>query len=219
MKSETQEYFARELAASGLGSLAGSLEPAFEMLAGAFRRGGKLLVCGNGGSAADSEHIVGELMKEFRIRRPLPEEQVSLLAGMWGEEGRLLGRRLQGALPAISLVSQVSLGTAMANDAGADLVFAQQVYAYGRPGDAFLGISTSGNAANVVAACLAARALGLRTLALTGQDGGRLKEVCELALLAPASSTSEIQLWHMRCYHLLCAMLELEIFGSPGQGG
>ena len=217
MEFRTREHFSRELAASGLEALAGPLEGAFAMLADCFRRGGKVLVCGNGGSAADSEHIVGELMKEFRIRRPLPEEDQARLRGLWGEEGRRLGQGLQGALPAISLVSQVSLCTAMANDAGADLVFAQQVYAYGRPGDALLGISTSGNAANVVAACRAARAFGLRTLAFTGGDGGRLKEVCELSLQAPASATSEIQLWHMRCYHLLCAMLELEMFGSPGR--
>jgi D-sedoheptulose 7-phosphate isomerase len=115
-------------------------------------------------------------------------------------------------------VSQVSLGTAVANDLGADLVFAQQVYGYGRPGDALIAISTSGNASNVLAACRTARAFGLKVLGFSGADGGQLAPACDLCLRAPASETSQVQVWHLRAYHLLCALLEAELFG-PLEGG
>jgi D-sedoheptulose 7-phosphate isomerase len=219
MKAHTWELFERELRAGRLEPLQGALEGAFDLLAGTFRAGGKVLVCGNGGSAADSEHIVGELMKGFRSRRELPAADRERLAAAWGEEGRALAGRLQRALPAISLVSQVSLGTAVANDLGAELVFAQQVYGYGRPGDLLLAISTSGNAANVLAACRTARAFGLRVLGFSGQDGGRLSGLCDLCLRPPASETSEVQVWHLRAYHLLCAALEQELLGpAAGEG-
>jgi D-sedoheptulose 7-phosphate isomerase len=213
MKPETKALFYRELEAGGLAALADSLEQAFLLLSTCFRSGGKLLVCGNGGSAADAEHIVGELMKGFRSLRPLPREHQERLSARWGEEGRLLAGTLQCALPAISLVSQVSLGTAVANDMGAELVFAQQVYGYARSEDALLAISTSGRAQNVLAACRVARALGIRVLGLTGADGGELKNICDLTIQAPAQMTHEIQIWHMRVYHLLCAVLEEEFFG------
>ena len=218
MKARTGELFEKELRAGKLEPLREELLAAFELLAGALGAGGKVLVCGNGGSAADSEHIVGELMKGFRSRRELPAADRERLEGAWGEEGRVLAGRLQRALPAISLVSQVSLGTAVANDLGADLVFAQQVYGYGRAGDALIAISTSGNAANVLAACRTARAFGLIVVGLTGRQGGELARVCDRCLRAPATETSEVQVWHLRCYHLLCAALELELLGS-GAGG
>jgi D-sedoheptulose 7-phosphate isomerase len=217
MKEHTRRLFERELRAAKLEPLRESLEGAFGLLAGALGSGGKVLVCGNGGSAADSEHIVGELMKGFRSRRELPPADRQRLQAACGEEGRALAARLQRALPAISLVSQVSLGTAVANDLGADLVFAQQVYGYGRPGDALIAISTSGNAPNVLAACRTARAFGLLVLGLSGQDGGRLGGLCDLCLRAPASETSEVQVWHLRAYHLLCAAVEAELLG-PGEG-
>jgi len=216
MKPETRTLFERELASSGLEMLAAPLEQAFTLLASCYREGGKVLVCGNGGSAADSEHIVGELMKGFRSVRPLPPEHREQLVRSWGEEGRQLAERLQRALPAISLVSQVSLGTAVANDQGADLQFAQQVYGYGRPGDVLVGISTSGKAVNVLAACRVARAFGLVILGLTGAGGGPLAELSDLAVRAPAAATAEVQLWHLRIYHLLCAVLEEEFFGGTG---
>ena len=214
MNGQTSELFERELRAGGLQALRGTLAEAFELLAGALRVGGKVLTCGNGGSAADSEHIVGELMKGFRSRRPLPPADRQRLESSGGAEGRALAGRLQRALPAISLVSQVSLGTAVANDLGADLVFAQQVYGYGRPGDALIAISTSGNAGNVLAACLTARAFGLKVLGLSGADGGRLAGLCDLCLRAPATDTAEVQVWHLRAYHLLCALLEAELLGQ-----
>jgi len=214
MKAQTGELFERELRAGNLEPLREALPAAFDLLAAALSAGGKVLVCGNGGSAADSEHIVGELMKGFRSRRALPPADRERLESAWGAEGRALAGRLQRALPAISLVSQVSLGTAVANDLGADLVFAQQVYGYGRAGDALIAISTSGNAANVLAACRTARAFGLKVLGMSGAEGGELARICDLCLRAPASETSEVQVWHLRAYHLLCALLEAELLGQ-----
>ncbi len=190
-----------------------ALEAAFEALTSCFRAGNKLLICGNGGSAADTEHIVGELMKGFRSRRPLPEADVARLRELYGNNGEDIARRLQGALPAISLVSQISLATAVANDVSADMVFAQQVFGYGRPGDALLAISTSGNAPNVINAVKVARALDVKTIALTG-EGGALKELTEISINVPGGDTARIQEYHMSIYHTLCAALEAELF--PG---
>ncbi len=188
-----------------------ALESAFETLTSCFRAGNKLLICGNGGSAADSEHIVGELMKGFRSRRPLPEAEVDRLRRLYGAEGEEIARRLQGALPALSLVSQISLGTAVTNDVSADMVFAQAVFGYGRSGDALIAISTSGNTANVINAVKVARAGDLRTIALTG-EGGALKELAHISINAPSGDTARIQEYHMVIYHCLCAALEAELF-------
>jgi D-sedoheptulose 7-phosphate isomerase len=218
MKKQTAAWWQKELREGTLGPCRQELERAFDLLAESFRRGGKVLVCGNGGSAADSEHIVGELMKGFHSRRPIPEADRARLARSAGEEGRYLAERLQGALPAISLVSQVSLSTAVANDVAADLVFAQQVYGYGREGDVLMGISTSGNAANVLHALRTARAFGVGTLGLTGEEGGRMKDLCQVLIRVPVSITPEVQVWHLRVYHTLCALLELEFFGQSESG-
>ncbi len=191
----------------------GALEAAFEALKSCFRTGNKLLICGNGGSAADTEHIVGELMKGFRSRRPLPEADVAKMRRLYGAEGVEIARRLQGALPAISLVSQISLATAVANDVSADMMFAQQVFGYGRPGDALIAISTSGNAANVINAVKVARAVDVKTIALTG-EGGALKELAGISISVPGGDTARIQEYHMAIYHTLCAALEAELF--PG---
>ncbi len=212
MKRETAALLAKEVKSGGLGGLQEPLQRAFQLLADCYRRGGKVLVCGNGGSAADSEHIVGELMKGFRRRRPIPAATAERLRAAYPEDGALLAERLQGALPAISLVSQTSLGSAILNDLSGDLVFAQQVYGYGVPGDALLGISTSGNARNVLQAVRVARVQGLATIGLTGKDGGALKDLCDVTLRAPAAETHEIQLFHLRLYHTLCDMLEAELF-------
>jgi D-sedoheptulose 7-phosphate isomerase len=190
-----------------------SLEAAFQALTACFRGGNKLLICGNGGSAADSEHIVGELMKGFRSRRPVPEGRVAGLRRLYGEEGGRIAGNLQGALPAISLVSQISLCTAITNDVSADMTFAQQVFGYGRKGDALIAISTSGEAANVINAVKVARALQLRTIALTGQRG-TLGEIAEIAIGVPGEDTARIQELHMVVYHALCSALEAELF--PG---
>ncbi|MDD3827936.1 MAG: SIS domain-containing protein [Anaerolineae bacterium] len=193
------------------------LERAFDLLSRAFREGGKLLVCGNGGSAADSEHIVGELMKGFDRRRALSRTEREHLHALYAREGRYLAEHLQGALPAISLTSQTSLITAVANDTAAEMVFAQQVYGYGRPGDVLLAISTSGNSRNVLHALRVARAAGVATVGLTGPGGGEMAALCDVALCVPPGATrpgdtAEIQRAHQALYHALCRKLEEEFF-------
>ena len=168
-----------------------------------FASGGKLLVCGNGGSAADADHIVGELMKGFYKKRSLPAEEASKL----GEYARYL----QGALPAIALTQHAALSTAFLNDVNPEMGFAQQVYGYGRGGDVLLGISTSGNSKNVCNAVRVAMNLGIKTIGLTGRKGGRLSEISDVCIGVPADITADIQELHLPIYHTLCAMLE-ELF-------
>jgi len=184
------------------------LRAAFDALAAAYHGGNKLLVCGNGGSAADSEHIVGELMKGFLKRRSLPAEEVAKLEAAGGKE---IAQRLQGSLAAISLPSQMSLLTATANDGDYDLTFAQQVYGLGRAGDVLLAISTSGKSANVCNAVIVAKALGLGTIVLTGRSGGTLAPLAEVSIKVPADDIAEIQELHLPVYHWLSTELE-EIF-------
>jgi len=191
-----------------------SVSEAFQLLAASFRGGGKLLVCGNGGSAADSEHIVGELMKGFMLRRPVSLGVHAQLVAVSPGNGDYLAGHLQGALPAISLVSQTSLLSAYANDVAGDMAFAQQVFGYGRIGDSVLGISTSGNARNVLHALQVGRAIGLRTLGLIGQSGGAMLPFCDVAICVPSTITPDIQEWHVAIYHALCRMLEQEFFPS-----
>lgn len=191
---------------------ASDIEAAFQTLSTCYRNGGKLLTCGNGGSAADAEHIVGELMKGYLLKRPLSEEMRGKLVSASAENGDYLTSHLQGALPAISLVSQTSLLSAISNDTAADMVFAQQVYGYGREGDALIGLSTSGNSRNVILAMQVGRALGLRTIGLTGPAGGALKPLCDVCICVPAENTPAIQERHLPIFHVLCAMLEEEFF-------
>lgn len=167
-----------------------ALEPvvrqAVELMEASFCGGGKLLLCGNGGSNADADHIVGELVKSFRLRRPLG-------AGMRDALGNTeLFEKLQGGLPAINLGAQSSLITAMINDVGGEYIFAQQVISYGRAGDVLLGISTSGNSKNILLAGEAARARGMKTVGLTGRDGGKMKELFDLTIIAPSRITEDI---------------------------
>ncbi len=196
----------------GLDVCASDIEAAYNVLRDCYRRGGKVLTCGNGGSAADAEHIVGELMKGYLLKRPVPEEVRAKLIAISSEDGDYLADHLQGGLPAVSLVSQSSLLSAIANDTAADMVYAQQVYAYGREGDALIGISTSGNSTNVFRAMQVARALGLRTIGLTGRTGGRLKPLCDVCIRVPANDTTLVQERHLPIFHVLCAMLEEEFF-------
>lgn len=193
------------------------IQAAYEALKGCYEKGGKLLTCGNGGSGADSEHIVGELMKEFIVKRPVGKDMKEALAA-FGEEGVLLGTYLQGALPAITLTSNISLSTAFANDAVPELVFAQQVMGYGKPEDVLIGISTSGNSKNVIYAVETAKAKGMKTIGLTGQSGGRLKGLCDICICAPSSVTYEIQEYHLPIYHALCIMIEEVFFGDLCSG-
>ena len=188
------------------------IQAAFNILRDCYRNGGKLLTCGNGGSAADAEHIVGELMKGYLLKRPLAENMRARLVSASAQDGDYLTNHLQGALPAISLVSQTSLLSAISNDTAADMVFAQQVYGYGREGDALIGLSTSGNSRNVILAMQVGRALGLRTIGLTGPTGGALKPLCDVCVCVPAENTPAIQERHLPIFHVLCAMLEEEFF-------
>jgi D-sedoheptulose 7-phosphate isomerase len=195
-----------------------ALEQALALLVACVRSGGKILICGNGGSAADAEHITGELMKSFLLPRPLPRAAQEALRAVCPKYGPLLAARLQSGIAAVSLVSGVALPTAFANDVGQELCFAQQVMALGRPGDLVWGLSTSGNSANVNHALRAARALGLRTLGLTGRNGGAMAALCEVELRVPADKTPLIQELHLPVYHALCAALEEELFSVTNQG-
>ena len=179
---------------------------AYEIIAKCYRDNGMVLVCGNGGSAADSEHIVGELMKGFLKKRPLPEADKDLL----GDE--YLYNNLQGTLPAVSLVSQTSIATAFMNDVEPDMVYAQQVYGYRNPKNVLIAISTSGNASNVNNAVRVANAFGMKTIGLTGKKGGKLVDNCTVVIKAPATETYRVQEYHLPIYHALCAMVEADNF-------
>ena len=197
-----------------LAPLRGEMRSAFELLRGCYRGGGKVLICGNGGSAADSDHIAGELLKGFRLKRPLPMDLRAKLIAREPELGALQAERLQGALPAIALSAHTAFLTAFANDVDPDLVFAQQVNAFGRADDVLIAISTSGNSRSVVHAAVTAGALGLPVIGLTGREGGRLALLCDVAIRAPESETLLVQELHLPIYHTLCAMIELEFFGG-----
>jgi D-sedoheptulose 7-phosphate isomerase len=188
------------------------IEAAFSLLARTFAAGGKLLVCGNGGSAADADHIVGELMKGFMSRRPLPADVQARLRATDPRLGPELALKLQGALPAINLAAAAALSTAFANDVSGELAFAQAALGHGRKGDVLLGISTSGNAANVRAALCVARANGLRTVGLTGRSGGAMAGLCDVLIRVPAEETFAVQEYHLPVYHCLCAMAEARFF-------
>jgi len=190
------------------------LEQSVEMLIACFNLDGKLLACGNGGSAADCEHIVGELMKAFLLKRRLEPEKQSRIRSMYPEEADVLIQNLQRAVPAISLVSQTALMTAFGNDASSQLLFAQQVLSYGRPGDILLAISTSGNSPNVLYAAQVARLQGVKVIGLTGAGGGKLKEYSDVTICVPATLTYQIQELHLPVYHCLCACVENELFGE-----
>lgn len=186
---------------------------AYETLEQAYAQGRKLLVCGNGGSASDSEHIVGELMKEFKLKRKIYTGQVDAMKAIDPDMGDYLANNLQGALPAIALTGHSALSTAFMNDSESMLVFAQQVNGYGKPGDVFLGISTSGNSMNVIYAAMTAKARGLKVLGLTGQRESRLSRLADVCIQVPETETYKIQELHLPVYHCLCLMLEERFFG------
>jgi D-sedoheptulose 7-phosphate isomerase len=190
-----------------------SVQAAYDALAATYHGGGKLLICGNGGSAADSDHIVGELMKGFELRRPIPDALRERLQAENPDVGAYLADKLQGALPAIALTNHHALMSAISNDTAGDMIFAQQVLGYAKPGDAIIGISTSGNSANVLHALRVARALDMRTIGLTGRSGGKMRDICDVTICVPYDRTLEIQERHLAIYHALCIMLEQEFFG------
>lgn len=187
---------------------------AFIILKECYENDHKLLIAGNGGSAADAEHIAGELMKRFKILRPVPEEFADKLKAIDPVRGESLACNLERGLMAIPLVSHEALTTAYINDVDGLGVFAQQLYGFGRPGDVFLGISTSGNSKNVMNASVVARALGIKVIGLTGANGGELADVSDVAIKVPETETYMIQELHLPVYHCLCLMLEEYFFAK-----
>lgn len=178
------------------------IEAAINMILDTYQKGGKLLLCGNGGSCSDCEHIVGELMKGFLLSRPVTDERIP----------EHLRRNLQGSLPAISLASQSAILSAFANDVEPSMVYAQMVYGYAKENDLFIGMSTSGNSRNVVNAAEIAKALGIKTLALTGQRESKLSELCDVTIKVPETETYKIQELHLPVYHYICAKVEERLF-------
>lgn len=190
------------------------IEKAYLILEDCYVNDGKLLIAGNGGSAADSEHIAGELMKRFKTPRPVTPEFATKLKTIDPVRGEILAHNLERGLMAIPLVAHEALSTAYINDVDGLGVFAQQLFGFGRPSDVFLGISTSGNSKNVMSATVVARALGLKVIGLTGAKGGELAEVSDVAIRVPETETYMIQELHLPIYHCLCLMLEDRFFGE-----
>lgn len=187
---------------------------AYLLLEECYENGGKLLVAGNGGSAADSEHIAGELMKRFKIPRPVSAEYAEKLMEIDPERGLRLAKNLEKSLMAIPLVAHEALTTAYINDVDGLGVFAQQLLGFGREGDVFLGISTSGNSKNIMNATVVARASGIKVIGLTGAKGGELATVADVAVKVPETETYMIQELHLPVYHCWCLMLEDKFFGG-----
>lgn len=179
-----------------------------------YEHNGKLLIAGNGGSAADSEHIAGELMKRFKVPRPVTTEFAEKLKTVDPVRGEKLAKNLERGLTAIPLVAHEALSTAYINDVDGLGVFAQQLFGFGCPGDVFLGISTSGNSKNVMSATVVARALGIKVIGLTGENGGELAAVADVAVKVPETETYIIQELHLPVYHCWCLMLEEYFFGK-----
>ena len=189
-----------------------SIEEGYYILEECYKNDGKLLIAGNGGSAADAEHMAGELMKRFRLPRPVPKEFADKLIAVNPVIGKYLAGSIERSLMAIPLVAHESMTTAFMNDVDAQGVFAQQLYGFGRKGDVFLGISTSGNSRNVIAATVVARALGLKVIGLTGATGGELAGCSDVVIKVPETETYMIQELHLPIYHCWCLMLEENFF-------
>lgn len=197
-----------------LESIAPSIISAYDVMEKAYSSDHKLLVAGNGGSAADSEHIAGELMKRFKIPRPVTSDFASRLIKIDGERGPQLAKNLERGLMAIPLVTHEALSTAYINDVDGYGMFAQQLLGFGRAGDVLLGISTSGNSENIMNAVVVAKALGIKVIGLTGADGGELARTADVAVKAPETETYMIQELHLPIYHCWCLMLEDRFFGE-----
>lgn len=197
-----------------LASIRQKIEDAYEVMEECYRNGGKILIAGNGGSAADSEHMAGELMKRFKIPRPVEDDFAERMKAIDPVRGVELAKNLERSLMAIPLVAHEALTTAYINDVDGLGVFAQQLYGFGRSGDVFIGISTSGNSKNVMNATVVARALGIKVIGLTGAAGGELAGVSDVAVKAPETETYMIQELHLPIYHCWCLMLEDAFFGK-----
>lgn len=198
-----------------LGIVKQDIIDAYLIMEECYEHDGKLLIAGNGGSAADSEHIAGELMKRFKSPRPITIEFAKKLKDIDPVRGENLAKNLERGLMAIPLVAHEALTTAYINDVDGLGVFAQQLFGFGRAGDVFLGISTSGNSKNVMSATVVARALGIKIIGLTGINGGELARVANVCVKAPSDETYMIQELHLPIYHCWCLMLEDKFFGNP----
>ncbi|MCL2186305.1 MAG: SIS domain-containing protein [Treponema sp.] len=185
-----------------------NINAAFELIKESYKKGGKLLIAGNGGSASDAEHIAGELMKTFAKKRTLPDYFISEIKKVDSDISEYLLPKMQPGLPAIALSGHASLNTACINDIDGNITFAQQVYGYGKEEDVLLGISTSGNSKNVLYACAVAKAKKLKIIGLTGEGGGRLKQFADICICVPETETYKIQELHLPVYHIICMMLE-----------
>ena len=197
-----------------LGKVKQAIIDAYLVMEECYEHDGKLLIAGNGGSAADSEHIAGELMKRFKTPRPVPPEFAEKLKAIDPIRGENLAKNLERGLMAIPLVAHEALSTAYINDVDGLGVFAQQLFGFGRQGDVFLGISTSGNSKNVILATVVARALGIKVIGLTGAKGGELAKVADVCIKAPSDETYMVQEYHLPIYHCWCLMLEDKFFGK-----
>jgi D-sedoheptulose 7-phosphate isomerase len=209
-KSMINEFIERYPA---LTDLAVDIERAINIMKKTYYNGGILYICGNGGSAADSEHMVGELMKSFVIKRDLTTDLKRKIREIYLQDSDIFIKNLEMPIPAMSLVSQSSLITAFSNDKSPDLVFAQQILGYGKPSDTLVAISTSGNSTNVVNAAKMAKILNMSIIAMTGNSENDLNKIADLTIKAPEDKTYRVQEYHLPIYHTMCRCLEFEIFG------
>lgn len=196
---------------SSISSLEDKILKAYYLIEETYKNNGKILLCGNGGSAADSEHMVGELLKSFKKSRKIQEDIYGKL-GEYGENGELLRNTLEGSLRAISLTSHIALSTAFANDKEPKVVFAQQLYGLADKGDVFIAFSTSGNSKNCVLAAIVAKTMGLKVISFTGKNESELSKLSDVTINVPEEETYKVQELHLPIYHALCAMLEEEFF-------
>jgi len=199
---------------SNLSFLEEQIRNATKIIINSYKNGGKVLVCGNGGSSSDADHIVGELMKSFEGQRPLNAELRDSMKKLFPERGSILAEKLQQGLPAVSLTVHNALITAIANDIHGDMIFAQQVTGLGNKGDVLIGLSTSGNSQNVVDAFIVAKAIGLKTIGMTGETGGKMKDLCDVLINVPEKRTAFVQELHLPVYHVICMMVENELFNK-----
>jgi D-sedoheptulose 7-phosphate isomerase len=217
MKSSAKQYLDECLTSyPALEQCRDDIVAAFELLTACFKKNGKVLACGNGGSAADADHIVGEMMNKFSIKRPLARQDTEKIKSspIPLNDKQFLLSHLQRQLPAISLSAHSPLVTAIANDDDAEMIFGQQVFGYGREGDILIALTTSGNSKNIIRAVCVAKIFGIKVICLTGKSGGRVKDLgCDVLVRVPEEVTYKIQQLHQPVYHCLCGMVEGEIFG------
>ena len=190
------------------------IEKAVDSIINCYENGGKILLCGNGGSCSDCDHIVGELMKGFLKLRPLSDEKKEEMKNNCSLVDDELLSKLQGGLPAIAIPSISALNSAFCNDVDPELVYAQPLMALAKPNDILIGISTSGNSKNVYGAVKVAKALGIEIIGLTGKTGGKLKEIADICICAPETETFKIQELHLPIYHYICAKIESHFFNN-----